>query len=173
MPRPVAEADRAVEALGPQIDRIVVGLYADFDFRIDTTEWEVSFSRELQNGATLTTVEDIKISRGEENIFIWCFFLAIAELAIEEAEAYQWVKFIYIDDPISSLDEHNAIAVANHLAQLLKRDDNKLKTAISTHHSLFFTRDWDRNFDAIFGEDPHVPDPASIYVCRPSATLGS
>lgn len=36
------------------------------------------------------------------------------------------------------------------------------------HHSLFFTRDWDANFEAIFGDDPQVPDPASIYVCKPS-----
>lgn len=38
------------------------------------------------------------------------------------------------------------------------------------HHSLFFARDWDTNFDAIFGGSPHIPDPASLYVCRPSAT---
>ncbi|QIM16536.1 phytoene desaturase [Leucobacter insecticola] len=38
------------------------------------------------------------------------------------------------------------------------------------HHSLFFTSDWDANFDAIFGERPSVPDPASLYVCKPSAT---
>lgn len=38
------------------------------------------------------------------------------------------------------------------------------------HHSLFFTRDWDQNFDSIFGSKPGVPDPASIYVCKPSAT---
>ncbi|MFT0847242.1 phytoene desaturase family protein [Actinomycetaceae bacterium L2_0104] len=38
------------------------------------------------------------------------------------------------------------------------------------HHSLFFTRDWDANFDAIFADGAGVPDPASIYVCRPSAT---
>ncbi|MGH7359281.1 MAG: phytoene desaturase family protein, partial [Candidatus Rokuibacteriota bacterium] len=38
------------------------------------------------------------------------------------------------------------------------------------HHSLFFTDDWDANFDAIFGSAPSVPTPASIYVCRPSAT---
>lgn len=38
------------------------------------------------------------------------------------------------------------------------------------HHTLFFTEDWDQNFDAIFGEHPHIPDPASVYVCRPSAT---
>ena len=38
------------------------------------------------------------------------------------------------------------------------------------HHSLFFTSDWDRNFGDIFGPDPRVPDPASVYVCKPSET---
>lgn len=38
------------------------------------------------------------------------------------------------------------------------------------HHSLFFTADWQKNFDDIFGEHTAVPDPASVYVCRPSAT---
>jgi len=36
------------------------------------------------------------------------------------------------------------------------------------HHSLFFTRDWGQNFRDIFGEDAKVPEPASIYVCKPS-----
>jgi hypothetical protein len=117
----------------PLLDR-----YADFDFKIDTDNWEVSFSREVQIGDTLVTVEDIKVSRGEENIFIWCFFLAIVQLAMDGADAYQWVKYIYIDDPISSLDEHNAIVVANHLVQLFRDTPNQLKTVISTHHILFF-----------------------------------
>lgn len=38
------------------------------------------------------------------------------------------------------------------------------------HHSLFFTRDWGQNFGDIFGKDARVPDPASIYVCKPSQT---
>ncbi|MBU3994611.1 MAG: phytoene desaturase [Actinobacteria bacterium] len=38
------------------------------------------------------------------------------------------------------------------------------------HHSLFFVDDWHENFDAIFGAEKHVPSPASIYVCKPSAT---
>lgn len=108
--------------------------YADFDFRIDTQEWAVRFSRTVDG----QVIDNIKVSRGEENIFVWCFFLAIVQLALDGAEAYRWVKYVYIDDPISSLDEHNAISVANHLAQLLKRPDNKLKTVISTHHTLFF-----------------------------------
>ncbi|GFM58706.1 anticodon nuclease [Pseudomonas cichorii] len=119
--------------------------YADFDFRIDTDEWVVRFARTMvvkgENGEDDRTemLDNIKVSRGEENIFIWCFFLVVVELAMDaEIEAYRWVKYLYIDDPISSLDEHNAIAVANHLAYTLKRQDNKLKTVISTHHTLFF-----------------------------------
>ncbi len=38
------------------------------------------------------------------------------------------------------------------------------------HHSLFFTSDWEENFGAIFGASPRIPDPASIYVCKPSAS---
>lgn len=126
--------------------------YADFDFRLDSLpvmddqgklvgeERIVRFSREVVNGGTTATVENIKISRGEENIFIWCFFLAIVRLAMDDdgTGPYKWVKYIYIDDPISSLDEHNAIVVANHLVQLFRETPNQLKTVISTHHILFF-----------------------------------
>ena len=38
------------------------------------------------------------------------------------------------------------------------------------HHTLLFTEKWEEGFDAIFGERTHIPDPASLYVCRPSAT---
>lgn len=38
------------------------------------------------------------------------------------------------------------------------------------HHTLFFTEDWASNFGDIFGAETRIPDPASIYVCRPSAT---
>jgi phytoene desaturase len=45
------------------------------------------------------------------------------------------------------------------------------------HHSLFFTRDWPGNFDAILGpgrssrpEDLRVPGEASLYVARTTAT---
>lgn len=38
------------------------------------------------------------------------------------------------------------------------------------HHTLLFAEDWRENFDAVFGPNPRIPEPASIYVCRPSAT---
>lgn len=125
--------------------RPLLSRYADFDFRIDTDEWKVSFAREVNKAnpgeqPRFEAENDIKISRGEENIFLWCFFLAIVQLAMDDdgAGPYNWVRYIYIDDPISSLDEHNAITVASHLAQLLKKEDCQLKTVVSTHHTLFF-----------------------------------
>jgi hypothetical protein len=125
--------------------RPLLSRYADFDFRIDTDDWIVRFSRRVNKAppgqdAKYETENDIKVSRGEENIFLWCFFLAIVQLAMDDdgSGPYAWVKYVYIDDPISSLDEHNAIAVASHLSQLLKQEDSRLKSVISTHHTLFF-----------------------------------
>ena len=114
--------------------------HADFDFRINYAAAEIRFYRDLVVAGNSRRFEDIKISRGEENIFIWCFFLAILQLAIEAEKGapYDWVKYVYIDDPISSLDEHNTIAVAAGLGGLLKNENNKLKVVISTHHGLFF-----------------------------------
>ena len=126
--------------------RPFLGRYADFDFVINYENWQISFSRnvrvkKLVEGEILESTEvknNIKVSRGEENIFIWCVFLAICQLAIDEAEAYNWVKYFYIDDPISSLDDNNAIAVASDLSQLLLQAKGKIKVVVSSHHILFF-----------------------------------
>lgn len=38
------------------------------------------------------------------------------------------------------------------------------------HHTLLFTKAWRENFDAIVGDNQTVPNPASLYICHPSAT---
>ena len=124
------------------LDETIAGYlsrYADFEFDIDYSTWAVTF-RKGDN-------EQIKISRGEENIFIWCLFMAICERVIDGHPSYQWAKHLYIDDPISSLDDNNAIAVACDLAALIRKaaigrdvngEQNPLKTIFSSHHALFF-----------------------------------
>lgn len=131
-----------------------LGRYTDLDFDIDYTNWTISFSK--------GEAEHIKVSRGEQNIFVWCLFMAICERVIDAHPSYAWVKFFYIDDPISSLDDNNAIAIASDLAELLRKakDRTTLKTSatpgtgeggklerrvadpikvvISSHHALFF-----------------------------------
>ncbi len=111
-------------------------VHVDFDFTINYDKGYVNFSREVRTREGLETVSGIKISRGEENMFIWCFFLAIIQLVKLESLSYDWVKYIYIDDPVSSLDDNNVVAMACQLAELLK--DCRTKTVISTHHALFF-----------------------------------
>lgn len=124
------------------LDETIAGYlsrYADFDFDIDYTEWKISFRK--------GDADNIKISRGEQNIFVWCLFMAICERMLDGHVSYQSKKYLYIDDPISSLDDNNAITVACDLAQLLRRatsrkDDNgmaaPIKVVFSTHHALFF-----------------------------------
>ncbi len=116
-----------------------LGSYADFDFDIDYEAWKVSFRKDQ--------AENIKISRGEQNIFIWCVFMAICERMLDGHISYQAKKFLYIDDPISSLDDNNAIAVACDLAKLLRRAASRtgpvgapapIKVIFSSHHALFF-----------------------------------
>ena len=93
------------------------------------------------------TVDDetIKISRGEERIFVWSIFLTLLELIIEELSDsdidsdFQDFKYIYIDDPISSLDDNNTIDSAIFLKEIIaksKRTD--LKFIISSHQPLFY-----------------------------------
>lgn len=112
--------------------------YVNLKFDIKYDEAKVWFSRSIVVDGNERTIENIKISRGEENLFIWCFFLAVCQLAIDKDPAYNWVKYIYIDDPISSLDENKAVAVACDLTNLIKDDSHTIKTIVSTHHSLFF-----------------------------------
>lgn len=149
-----AQDDKSlIESLDiPNRIRPLLKRYADFNFEIDfkykkpttadaeddTEKWAINFIREELVDGTVENKEYIKVSRGEENIFIWCFFLALAQLAIDGDQNYDWVKYIYIDDPISSLDDNNTIAVASHLAQMLKKEGNNVKTIISSHHTLFF-----------------------------------
>lgn len=115
--------------------------YADFDFALDEENGRVSFSRqEKQADGQTRTIDNIKISRGEERLFIWCFFLAIVQLALDGAEAYAWVRYIYVDDPISSLDDNNVIVLACDFAKMIRERGNEaLKVIISTHHALFFS----------------------------------
>lgn len=156
--------------IGEYLDR-----YADFKFRIDYGAWTISFSKE--------DAENIKISRGEQNIFVWCLFMAICERMLDGHVSYQDFKYLYVDDSISSLDDNNAISVACDLAKLLRRaasrmDSNgspaPIKIVFSSHHALFFNvmcNELGRSRD---GEPAvthkryflHRPDGEGIYTLR-------
>lgn len=124
--------------------------YADFEF--DFTYKDVQQSKDTISKPDFVSFRkggeaNIKVSRGEQNIFIWCIFMAICERMLDGHESYQGKKYLYIDDPISSLDDNNAISVACDLAKLLRRATTRqdaegkpapIKVIFSSHHALFF-----------------------------------
>ncbi|PII15566.1 anticodon nuclease [Stenotrophomonas indicatrix] len=124
--------------------------YADFDF--DFTYKEVLRGKDTISIPDFVSFRkgdesNIKVSRGEQNIFIWCIFMAICERMLDGHDSYQGKKYIYIDDPISSLDDNNAISIACDLAKLLRRAATRknadaapapIKVIFSSHHALFF-----------------------------------
>jgi AAA domain len=73
----------------------------------------------------------IKISRGEERIFVWCFFLALFEV---EGWADEQSNHFFIDDPVSSLDDHHIFITAETLFELIEKHYKNRKIIITTHH---------------------------------------
>lgn len=78
----------------------------------------------------------IKLSRGEERIFVWCFFLALFDT---EGWADEQNQYLLIDDPVSSLDDHNIFITAFTLFELIKKYYERRKIIITTHHIGFAT----------------------------------
>ncbi len=85
--------------------------------------------------------KQIKISRGEERIFVWCFFLSLFE--IEEWTDIQ-NKHFFIDDPVSSLDDNNIYITARLLLDLFEKHCDEKKIIVTTHHMGLFSilQDW-------------------------------
>lgn len=82
------------------------------------------------------TKTPIKISRGEERIFIWCFFLALFE---SDAWTESQDSHIFIDDPVSSLDEHNIFITAESITKLIDDTYPNKKIILTTHHIGLFS----------------------------------
>ncbi len=91
--------------------------------------------------------DNIKISKGEESCLVWCIFYSLLEEVVnvldiaepEERETNQFddLEYVFIDDPVSSLDENHLIELAVNLAELIKRS-SELKFIISTHNAVFY-----------------------------------
>lgn len=108
---------------------------------------EVTFSHE-RGGDEVS--ENIKISKGEESNFIWSIFYTLLEQVIEtlnisgeseaerETDQFDRLEYVFIDDPVSSLDENHLIELAVHLAQLIKSNESEVKFIITTHNPLFY-----------------------------------
>lgn len=84
----------------------------------------------------------IKISRGEERIFIWCFFLALFKI---EGWADKQNAHFFIDDPVSSLDDNNIFLTVDTIMQLIENSfETNRKIILTTHHIGLFAVLFDR-----------------------------
>lgn len=112
-------------------------------FNEEFTEVRFSFERGNENDT-----EFVKISKGEESCFIWSVFFSLMEQVISvlniaekenrETDQYDKLKYIFIDDPVSSLDDTHLIELAVNISELIKSSTSDLKFVITTHNPLFY-----------------------------------
>ncbi len=111
---------------------------------------------DFENGKvtfSITTGDDensdnIKVSRSEESMLIWSIFYTVLDAAIEAlntneedrtTSVFNSLKYIIIDDPVSSVDDTRIIAMAIKLIDRVKEvEGSNLKFFLTTHHALFF-----------------------------------
>lgn len=112
-------------------------------FNSDFSEITFSFERgnEEEN-------QNIKISKGEESCFVWSIFYSLLQQIINvlneldpidrETDIFDKLEYIFIDDPVTSLDDNHLIQLAVDLAETIKESKSDLKFIITTHNPLFY-----------------------------------
>ncbi|MEA9831288.1 AAA family ATPase [Xanthomonas campestris pv. raphani] len=106
---------------------------------------EVTFSMERGDE---TDTGLLKISKGEESNFIWSIFYTLLDQVISvlnvpepgdrDTNEFDQLEYVFVDDPVSSLDENHLIQLAVDLAQLIKSSESDIKFVITTHNPLFY-----------------------------------
>lgn len=106
---------------------------------------EVTFSIESGDDAHSG---NLKISKGEESNFIWSVFYTLLDLVItilnvaepseRESDQFDRLEYVFIDDPVCSLDENHLIESAVNLAGLITSSQSGLKFIVTTHSPLFY-----------------------------------
>lgn len=93
----------------------------------------------------------IKISKGEESVFIWSIFYTNLETAIDtlnmekderSTDFFDSLEYIIVDDPVSSIDDSRIISIAMMLIEVINKyknnNNHKIKFLVTTHHALFY-----------------------------------
>lgn len=106
---------------------------------------EITFSID---GGNDEIINNIKISKGEESCLIWCVFHSLLKevvevlniLEVDNRSTHQFdnLQYVFIDDPVSSLDENHLIEIAVNIAEIIKKSRSELKFIITTHNPLFY-----------------------------------
>ena len=143
--------------------------------RLTNTNIEPQFSSDYSEVYFLLRGDEqfnrIKISKGEESNLIWCVFYSLLELIVEElgtaAEKrstadFNQLKYVFIDDPVSSLDDNHLIELAVDIAKLVKSSSAGLKFIITTHNPLFYNI-LSNEFNNKLAKDPDAENIEWLY----------
>lgn len=92
--------------------------------------------------------EVIKISKGEESNFVWSVMYTLLQQVVSTlnekdstnriTSKFDALEYVFIDDPVSSLDDSHLIELAVDLAGLIKSSTSDLKFIVTTHSPLFY-----------------------------------
>lgn len=107
---------------------------------------EISFS--LVTGDN-EKIDNIKISKGEEALFIWAVFYSILEQKmddlIDDNASDDILKYIIIDDPVTSLEDEKIVLIALQIREKiiskvseLRNKGKKIGLLITTHNRQFY-----------------------------------
>lgn len=106
---------------------------------------EITFSIKAGND---DVIENIKISKGEESCLIWCIFYSLLNLVVDtlnepepaerDTQQFNELEYVFIDDPVSSLDDNHLIELAVNISELLKSSQSGVRFVITTHNPLFY-----------------------------------
>lgn len=108
----------------------------------------IEFSAKTKDGYDY----DIKISKAEESLFIWSIFYTFIDSMIYElkeekenrsTDIFDNIKYIVIDDPVSSIDDIRIMNIAVKIYELIERineltEEDRPSILITTHHALFY-----------------------------------
>lgn len=106
---------------------------------------QVTFNVKTKSGYD----SDVKISKAEETLFVWSVYYSFVETAIEQLKIevvedrsthiFDDLKYIIIDDPVSSVDDSIIVKIAILIKELIVKCNNlNICFLITTHHILFF-----------------------------------
>lgn len=139
------------EATDKEGNKTIIPEFSEVTFRLYSplkTEDDSTILTEDGDAIVAEQYKNIKISKGEESNFIWSIFQTLLEQVIEvlneaetegrETDRYNLLEYVFIDDPVSSLDENHLIQLAVNLGQLIKSSTSNVKFIISTHNPLFY-----------------------------------
>jgi hypothetical protein len=132
---------------------VTIPAYSEILFKVAANPNEINaVSVDNDQAVVEGQYKTIKISKGEESNFVWSVMYTLLEQAISTlnehdltnriTDKFNQLEYVFIDDPVSSLDDSHLIELAVDLAKLIKNsayiEGKGVKFIITTHSPLFY-----------------------------------